>query len=288
MDALDVVIAVLVVAAVGMLVYSASHPVKESFTELYFENHTLLPRFAGTNATFTFTTHNLEQQPFTYRPVIVIEYPKTGVNHTAIVPDQLLQNDEYRTITWTAFFDAPFTEAKVRVLLPEKGQDIHFWVKYASKTYTYGSFGEMGADCVPVNNATPGQTIIFAANASEAEGWPLLQAYVDGANVSSITIDSAEVRNYTLSNPFGPGEHLIDLYFTNDYYNKTSGLDRNVFFHGFWLDGQYMNNTIIDSGSGRQSFDCEKAAKSLKLGSNGALRLRLDIADATLINTGAS
>ena len=122
----------------------------EPLTELYFENHTALPKniFLDKNYDFSFTVNNLEYQDVEYN-YIVEAY---DVNNTLLFEINkgsfTLANNESRTISENYIFNNPFGRAKVEIKItknligkPEFKRrlwwpdpnypmeiEIHFWV----------------------------------------------------------------------------------------------------------------------------------------------------------------
>ncbi len=103
------------------------HP--ETFTELYFENHTLLPTKveAGEPYTFSFTTHNLEYKTMTYTYQIQIQ---DGSRKTTIQKAKFtLNQNQKKTIKET--FTAPQLSNRSMVavdLTNKNNQQIDFWI----------------------------------------------------------------------------------------------------------------------------------------------------------------
>lgn len=122
----------------------------EPLTEVYFENHTSLPKnvFLNKDYNFSFTVHNLEYQDVEYN-YIVEAY---DVNNTLLFEINkggfTLANNESKTINENYIFNKPFDRAKVEIKItknligePEFKRklwwpdpnypmsiDIHFWV----------------------------------------------------------------------------------------------------------------------------------------------------------------
>ena len=107
-------------------------PKAETFTELYFENHLQLPTTLKlkTPSQFSFTIHNLEQKTMEYPIEIQLQNqdnpPEIRVLSTRTVT---LQPGEKMTIpvhlTITSYFS---NRVKIRVLLKNIDQSIHYWV----------------------------------------------------------------------------------------------------------------------------------------------------------------
>lgn len=101
----------------------------ETFTELYFEDHSNLPSTASASGTinFSFTVHNLENKKFDYPYEVYLEW-----DHSKTIIDKnhlTLNPDEYKTtkISYTPVKE--ITTAKVVINLISKEQQIYFWLK---------------------------------------------------------------------------------------------------------------------------------------------------------------
>lgn len=104
-------------------------PQPERFTELYFDDHTRLPKIIvpGETNTFVFVVNNLEGHP-TYYPYAVYFQGVDGV----VVPIQdgtvFLSDGEQQKITVTTKGDWSSSNGKIFVVLKEQNQKIHFFV----------------------------------------------------------------------------------------------------------------------------------------------------------------
>lgn len=103
-------------------------PQPEPFTELYFEDHELLPKEleATQEAEFKFTVHNLEYKTVNY------EYEVEAIStQSAELLDEgsfTLQHDGYKTIGGTVSTQEAQIRTKININLKNKNQSIHFWV----------------------------------------------------------------------------------------------------------------------------------------------------------------
>lgn len=87
----------------------------EPLTELYFENHTKLPKYIFLNKdyNFSFSVHNLEYMDMDYSYNIIAQY-----NNKTEMWDSgnfLLANNQTKTINQTFIFLEPFDKAKISV-----------------------------------------------------------------------------------------------------------------------------------------------------------------------------
>jgi hypothetical protein len=111
----------------------------ETFTELYFENHTELPLLIASPNEFTwyknpntnlyqfsFTIHNLENKDMVYK------YEVYSFEDEQIIIDQgnvLIKNNQSKTITENFTLPSDALRTKVTVNLINKNQQISFWVE---------------------------------------------------------------------------------------------------------------------------------------------------------------
>lgn len=74
-------------------------PIPETFTELYFENHSSLPKksVAGTTDFFSFTIHNMEWEKKDYQYSVYFEYP-SGFRVLFTSGTVTLNHDQYKII----------------------------------------------------------------------------------------------------------------------------------------------------------------------------------------------
>lgn len=108
-------------------------PNPERFTELYFEDHTLLPKNALNNTVydFSFTVRNLEYTPMEYPYKVFIE-PENGERQILDEGSFYLNHDEYKTIVESFKILSTDRRVKVTVELIDKKQLIHFWMEAES------------------------------------------------------------------------------------------------------------------------------------------------------------
>src|SRR3989344_1068364 len=120
-------------------------PEKESFTEIYFEDHESLPRYTNSNDeySFRFTINNLENQDFKYRyKISVFEDEEDIIEENNV----LIKNGESKTLEKSIRTHIE-DKAKIQVTLVNKDQEIHFWIKN-SKYYEYNGLGDGLIDCL--------------------------------------------------------------------------------------------------------------------------------------------
>lgn len=101
----------------------------ETFTELYLEDHTNLPKSNQVKNPewFKFTVHNLEYKTMNYPFEVYIE--DIDGNKAVIMKDIFkLNHDEYKTIPVYYELLYPIERGKVVVNLIDKDQAVHFWI----------------------------------------------------------------------------------------------------------------------------------------------------------------
>jgi len=101
----------------------------ETFTELYFEDHSSLPDkvtlFKENN--FKFTIHNLENKDMEYKYEIYVDMTKEK-KRMIDKGSVLIKKNEYKTISEEFTITIPIQRVKVAVNLISKNQQIHFWM----------------------------------------------------------------------------------------------------------------------------------------------------------------
>lgn len=126
--------------ALGIFFYVKSNPAiinmitlattvkPETFTELYFENHTSLPKDTNLydEKKFKFTVHNLEYKTMTYPYEVYIDFEgnKQIIDEGSIT----LKQGEYKTIDENYMLTYPTARVKIVVNLINKNQQIDFWI----------------------------------------------------------------------------------------------------------------------------------------------------------------
>lgn len=105
-------------------------PVPDSYTELYFTGHGLLPRAykAKQKMYFEFTVHNLENKQMKYSPRVV------AIDGSKVIPISqqtiTLDHNQSVDIPITFALEDEIEHVKIEVQIPEKRQSIHFWLDY--------------------------------------------------------------------------------------------------------------------------------------------------------------
>jgi len=126
--------------AVGIFFYVRSNPdimemitlattVKpETFTELYFEDHTNLPKdtVLYEEKKFKFTVHNLEYKTMAYPYEVYIDF--AGEKQMIDEGSVTLKQDQFKTIEENYTLTYPTQRVKIVVNLINKNQQITFWI----------------------------------------------------------------------------------------------------------------------------------------------------------------
>jgi hypothetical protein len=122
-----------ILIAVGLVVALQFIPIGiEPLTELYFENHTKLPKYIqpGREYNFTFTANNLEYRQMNYTYDVYAQY-----NNKTYQLNELnftLENNETRSFYEWFALERKFDKAKIMVYLKKDTNetiDIDFWVE---------------------------------------------------------------------------------------------------------------------------------------------------------------
>ena len=103
-------------------------PKPEPLTELYFEDHTKLPKaiVSEKEYQFGFVVHNLEYKDFIYDYSVIAEASKSA---TILAKGSFsLKHDEYKTVSEKFSISDEDLKTKIIVNLDNKKQGIHFWV----------------------------------------------------------------------------------------------------------------------------------------------------------------
>jgi hypothetical protein len=258
MKLIDILLGLVIVALIITLVYAVTTKVPEPFTELYFENHTTLPKYSSSSS-FIFSIHNHENTQMQYDVLIKIE----GQNVSDAIEDFSISIPDGARRTFRVNYTLPsaFGTGRVIVMLQGTSQSIHFWTTQANRTTTYN--GKLVTlDCVP--EVPWSESMILKVHGTYEPRFTLLN------NQEVIYNKTINGSRYLELHP-QPG--TLDLVFTNDFYNATTGMDRNLFLEYLKIDGLYYDQMMVDRGSGALAFDCSQTKMGNKLGGNGAMRV---------------
>lgn len=279
---LDYLITVLLIIIVIALVYTASRKVSEDFTELYFNDHTNLPKYTNNSVNFSFAIHNMENKQYEYDVVVSEEvyynsnnpYMSIDLNNFNVT----LENNETRIISQQ--FSLPqFSSAKIKVAIKNQTQDIHFWTFHANQSYKYET-GYGMLDCLKEVQTIPFSEIEIDARGTLANStWPIMEVWFDGKKIQNITVSSEETSAYFIQLNGTRGMHVLDLAFINDYYNNATKENRNLYIDNIRINEMELDNStfIIERGVGKDLFDCTNLQKERFLGWNSALRVKINI-----------
>lgn len=123
----NVLIGISILAIIIITVLIFSNPVKEPFTELYFEDFKTLPKIIILNQEyfFSFTIHNKEGKNMNYPTTVTLELDNK------IIPiysqSLFIQDEQLKTTIVPLKIEQNFSKGKISVQLPD--HEIHFWVK---------------------------------------------------------------------------------------------------------------------------------------------------------------
>jgi hypothetical protein len=275
--------AIIISLAIGIVIVIitlvVARPPREYFTELYFKNHTNLPKYINPQQyyNYTFVVHNVEKSTFTYQMRLSTEL--TLANKSTITSDEYFTN---LTVAQGAIVEQPvsfviknpFHKAKVTSQVLNKNQEVHFWVYNKEMVMEYPDLVAMVQCLKNLVNITEANYFIVYAKGSFN---PNMKIRLNGEEVYSAAITSGNFTNYTVSHSIGPG--TMDIIFDNDFSNQTAKIDRNIFIDYIKIGDQIIRpeQGVVDKGQGGKAFDCEDTVKGTgNIYWNAALRFRIE------------
>lgn len=246
--------AIIISLVIGIIIVTVTlvvaRPEPESFTELYFNNHQDLPKYNQDAYEFSFSIHNLENKDINYKYQILVD-DKIVLFDTIEVKDK-----EEAVIPVSIEINKDFERARIQVLLPEKDQEIHFWVQDVGCLKSY----------------EPGIIEINARRTYCCGEYAKLEVKVNNEKIQEITLRDEYVV-YVLS-PELKSNDVVDLVFTNDNSLKDENgkliEDRNVF-----IDWVKVGNKKIKLLYDRNELDCKDLKDNGNMYWNGGIRFRM-------------
>lgn len=255
MKVLDIILICLAVMLVATIIIAARIKEPEPFTELYFTEHTTLPRL-GDQAHFLFTINNLENQDMQYHVKLYAD----GHNRTEKLEEFLVNIGKGTRKTFNVSYSLPddFGTGKVRVQLVNKDQSIHYWTRYAKELREYDG-NLVPSDCVPRVNSTTGNVSIKLTG----EYWPRVQVFNEQELLLNVSLNGTARFNFT--NISG----IFEVQMPKDYYQEN--VDTNLFLEWVKVDSQYYEEMLVDKGN--NAFDCDDVHEGDALYSTGSFRI---------------
>lgn len=251
-----------IIFAVAIIII-VSTKTTEPFTELYFKESNNLPIYSYNNS-FLFAINNQEAEGMEYYVQISAEsaaYKKNISKFRVKIP-------KGKSKTFLVPYTIPdfFGTGKIIVELPLQNQKIFFWTKYSEKQMNY--FGkQLDITCVPHIVSTTGNLSIKLTG----EYFPRIVILQNASPILNLSLNGTETFN--LSDING----LVDIWFTNDAYDKDTGLDRNLRVEYIKTDGTFYEEILIDKGKNMDAFDCSRTVFGNSLFNNGAMRIYVDV-----------
>ncbi|MFH1210292.1 MAG: carbohydrate-binding domain-containing protein [archaeon] len=273
----DYVFAFIIIALLVTLVVAVKNKPTEGFTELYFEDHTNLPKYSDGNLEFSYSIHNLENKDYTYYVEIAVERDN-GTKEVLNTEKYEVKHNETKTVEEKINVQ-DFKKAKVIVSLKDKEQSIHFWTAYAKEILKYEGLGTGILDCLDKTiKIQPTNKFVISAKGEYIGGWPEMVVYVDGKKVLTETVANDQYVAIPVSYEFSKGVHYIDIMFTNDLYNSKTKADRNLYIENIWISNKYISpkNGVLEKGTGVKALDCEESLPGDHLYSGGTLRFKVE------------
>lgn len=241
-----------------------------NLTELYFTDYTKLQKFSDGNFEVVYTIHNLENKDMSYETKVIV---KEGDIVLGDFCNELvyLKNGAYTTKVCRFKIDK-FENVKVKVLLVNKEQEIHFWSEYVKKPFYYDDYGYGDLSCLKLNNVSNG-LIILNAKGDYVKEWPIVDLYVDGKKKDTRTISSGYFKDYVFNYRLTSGEHVVDIVYVNDYYDPKTKADMNVYINNVYVGDSKINNFVVDNP--QNAFDCKELDDDVALFSLSSFRFKV-------------
>jgi hypothetical protein len=260
--------AMIIALIIGIIIVIATlifmRPPPEYFSELYYTNHTMLPRFVtpGLEQAFDFTIANHENGTRTYDIFIFAEHE----NSTTPIKSFTAEVGKEERRDFRVIYTLPeYTKAKVQTGFGD--QEIHFFVYNPERAMQYPE-GIASLSCVHEVEAERGEFIITARGTYG----PMMKVRVDGKEVMNATVPDTETEYRIDAVP----ERTIDIVFDNDIFNQTAGIDRNLYIKSVQMGNTTVSTFTFDGQTGIRAFDCMMLRNSTNAAtSNGALRMRI-------------
>ena len=188
------------------------------------------------------------------------------------------------------FVNKTYDKIKVMIVVTngKYNQEIHFWSYYKKSIIKYDKLGIGVSDCL-VKSYTiqkPKQSISIIAKENHIQKWPVLDIFVDGKQISNITINSKNWTTYVVNITdltFKKGVVSFDLRFKDEYhyYNKTLNqtLYQTIYLKNILFDSKDFNGKgILDYGTNIDAFNCNEIyPMTNSIFKNGALRYKLNV-----------
>lgn len=263
----------IIVILLVLIVISINNRPSSDLTELYFTDYPKLQTFSDGNFEVIYTIHNLENKDMDYETKVIV---KEGDNLLGDFCNELvyLKDDAYTTKI-CRFKINKFEKVKVKVLLVNKEQEIHFWSGFAKKPYYYEGYGYEDVSCLKTTDVNPGFLVMNARGTYVNKAWPQLDLYINGQKTDTVYIDSAYYQDYMFNYQLNSGENVIDIVFTNDYYDEETKGDRNVYVKSIKINNKEISNFVVDNPS--NFFDCRDLNVDKNLYYLSSIRFKVNV-----------
>lgn len=158
-----------------------------------------------------------------------------------------------------------------------------------SYTYAVSAYDAAGNESAKSNsvtvtthaNSSINNIVVRAKGSYAGNAWPIMEIWVNNVKINSTTVNSSIYSDYLFSFNNSEGISKVDVVFINDYYDPSTGQDRNL-----WVDYIIINNqryeaesplTTYDKGYGSAGFDGLNVIPGQEsMLWNGALRFNLN------------
>jgi len=257
--------AIIISLVIGIIIVIATliflRPEPEYFTELYYTNHTELPKYIEANKLhiFDITIHNHEEKNTTYPIKITAEYE----NRTEVIDEftATIEKDKKQEIH-VQYRLNDFYRAKIKTQV--NSQDIHFFVYNSEEVVEYP---DAIASITCLKEPIPAKADSFTIFA-RGEAEPNMKVRIDGEEIFQTTIHNKEFMPFEIREPTGT---YLDIIFDND--GKNNGTDINLYIQKLQIGNITIapSQGILDTGS---MFDCENLKTTTNHKWNSALRFK--------------
>jgi hypothetical protein len=273
--------AIIISLVIGIIIVVVTlviaRPEPEYFTELYYRNHTTLPKYLSQNEyySYSYVINNLENETRLYKVDTFWQiYNQSNVNTTGYhyLSNVTVEKGASTEVLMNFTMKEPFYKVKVMTSLVGKDQEIHFWAYNKDLVYEYPDF-IASINCLKPINITAADNFTITAKGSLN---PNMKVRFNGEEILSTTVPNATYINITVPKEIGPG--YLDIIFDNDFVNQTTKADRNLYIQKIVIGNSTIKpiQGVTDLGLGSKAFDCENL-KSItdNIAWNAALRFRL-------------
>ncbi len=238
------------------------------FTEVHPQRY--LVRGDSLNVVFEFA--NMLDKEVSHEFIIRFSAIKDGQSVDHVLDNMQLKAGPKEKVKFSKYYpvDFDFDEGIIFIEDLDSKQYLSFKLKNVNKYIAYQGYGQGNLDCVPYINETRNKGFVIYAHGTEAEGYPILQVWIDGSLHKEFYLDS-ETKSFAIDVPDDENpEHIIDLMYIND--KEIAGKDRNLIIDKIVFGEKTINNFLVDEGKLENAIDCEDIFYGNELTREGSIR----------------